>query len=214
MKIGYARVSTYEQNLDLQLDALTEASCDKIYQEKVSGMKKNRPELNKLQDQLRPGDTVIVWKLDRLGRSMKELLHIVGEWEKKEIAFVSITDKVTFDDSPFGKLIFHMMACLSQFERDIISARTKAGLASARKKGRIGGRKKGLTKQAQNTAAAAAALYQQDVAPVKDLAEQLGISVTTFYKYLKYMKVPTRDAPPINPTVNSTKQRKKAKGIA
>lgn len=195
MKIGYARVSTEEQQLETQVESLKDAGCKKIYREKISGTKKNRPELDKMLDTLRPGDTVIVWKLDRLGRSTKHLIEIVTKWREQEIAFMSISDGITFDDSPFGNMIFTVMAAFAQLERDLISERTKVALAHARKQGRIGGRRPGLSQDAKNKAAAAAELYRNDTLSISDICKQLGIARTTLYKYLRYKGV----------EVNSTK---------
>lgn len=205
MKIGYARVSTQDQSLEAQVEALKKAGCEKVYQEKISGTKKNRPELKKMMEHLRPGDTVMVYKLDRLGRSTIDLIKIVSNWQENDINFLSISDKITFDESPIGKVLFTLMAAFAQLERDLISERTKIALAHARKKGRVGGRKKGLTESAKIKAAAAAALYKKDQTPVTQLAKQLGISVTTFYSYLRHEGVQ------LNSTVNSSRIEKRPK---
>lgn len=187
MKIGYARVSTTDQNLELQLDALNNAGCDKIFKEKVSAVKK-RPELNRLFEQLRPGDVVYIYKLDRLGRSLKHLLNLVEELQQKKVALVSLSDKID-TSTPQGKLIFHIFSALAEFEKDLIRERTKAGLIAARARGRIGGRPKGLSPESQKTAIVAETLYKERKLSIKEIIQQLGIAKSTFYKYLKYRGV-------------------------
>lgn len=189
MKVGYARVSTVEQNLDAQVDALNETGCEIIFKEKISGTKKNRPELKRLMDHVRPGDTVVVYKLDRLGRSTVDLIKIVSGWQARGIKFLSLSDQITFDDSPIGKILFTLMAAFAQLERDLISERTKTALAHARKQGRVGGRKKGLSKQAKITAAAAAELYRNDNLSITQICTELGIARSTFYKYLRHQGI-------------------------
>ena len=139
MIIGYARVSTIEQDTALQLDNLQRSGCEKIYQESVSGISKTRPELDKCLDNLRSGDTLIVWRLDRLGRSLKDLVSIITDLELRNVGFRSITEAIDTTTSG-GKLVFHIFAALAEFERKLIQDRTKAGLAAARARGRKGGR--------------------------------------------------------------------------
>jgi len=139
MLIGYARVSTHDQNLDLQKDALEKAGCEKIHVEKASGKSSNRPELRKVMNYLREGDTLVVWRLDRLGRSMKHLVELVTQMDEKEIGFRSLTEAMDTSTSG-GKLIFHIFGALAEFERNLIQERTQAGLAAAKARGRIGGR--------------------------------------------------------------------------
>lgn len=158
MKIGYARVSTREQNLDMQAIALEEAGCQKIYEEKVSGVKADRPVLNNLIDQLRPNDVLVVWKLDRLGRSLKNLVELVQKLMENNIGLCSLNDPID-TTNPQGRLIFNIFASLAEFERDVIRERTQAGLSAARARGRRGGRPKGLAKAAEATACAAETLY-------------------------------------------------------
>lgn len=190
MKIGYARVSTEDQDLSLQIDALKQAGCEAIYQEKVSATKKNRPELQAMLKQLRKGDTVMVWRLDRLCRSVKDLIDIVSRFERDGINFVSITDNITCNDtSSTGKLVFHIFAAFAEFERNLISERTKAGLAAARKKGRKGGRPKGMTRAAKIKAAAAAELYRKDELSITEICKELDIARSTLYRYLRLHKV-------------------------
>jgi len=144
-RIGYARVSTDDQNLDLQCDAITKAGCSQIYEEKVSGKSAGtgRPELAQCLKALRVGGTLVVWRLDRLGRSLSDLVRIVGELEQRGVGFESITERIE-TDSAAGKLIFHVFASLAEFERNLIRERTRAGLDAARARGRLGGRKEEL----------------------------------------------------------------------
>lgn len=188
MNIGYARVSTQDQDLSLQLDALKAAGCKKIYQEKITGTKKERSQLNKLLEQLREGDVVVIWKLDRLARSLKDLVSLVNEIQEKSGALHSLNDQID-TTTPHGKFTFHVFAALAEFERDIISERTKAGLAAARARGRKGGRPKGLSQKAQHTAIIAEKLYQERELTVKEICEQLSISKGTLYNYLRYRGV-------------------------
>ena len=146
MKIGYARVSTQDQDLSLQLDGLIAAGCNHIYQEKATGIKKERPELQAMMSQLRDEDTVVIWKLDRLARSLKDLISLVNEIQEKGAALQSLNDHID-TATPHGKFTFHLFAALAEFERDIISERTKAGLAAARARGRTGGRPQGLSRK-------------------------------------------------------------------
>lgn len=184
MKIGYARVSTEEQNLDLQLDALTRAGCEKIFQEKVSGVKTHRVELSKLLAHLRAGDVLVIWKLDRLGRSLQHLVELTHELLEKEVGLQSLSDPIDTTTAQ-GRLVFNIFASLAQFERDLIRVRTMAGLARARARGRLGDRKKGLSAKAQKTALIAEALYKQRQLTVIDLCKQLSISKPTLYRYLR-----------------------------
>lgn len=188
MKIGYARVSTKDQSLDLQIDALKQAGCKKIFQEKKSGKNIERSELNSMMGQLREGDIVVVYKLDRLGRSMKDLVSLISTMEKKKVSFTSLQDNID-TTSATGKLVFHIFSSLAEFERDLISERTKAGLESARARGRKGGRPKGLSKEAEKTANAAVTLYRSKNFSIKEMCEQLGISKPTFYSYLRFKKI-------------------------
>jgi DNA invertase Pin-like site-specific DNA recombinase len=150
-------VSTQDQNLDLQLDDLTKAGCQRVFQEKVSSAKA-RPQLQKMLDILREGDTVIVWKLDRLGRSLKELFTLVDDFQRKGIGFRSLNDAIDTTTAQ-GRLVFNLFASLAEFERDMIRERTKAGLAAARARGRVGGRPKGLSAQAQAKARAVKTMH-------------------------------------------------------
>ena len=181
MKIGYARVSTRDQNLALQLDALTQAGCELIYQEKASGALAARVELDKLLLQVRPGDTVYIYKLDRLGRSLKHLLDLVADLQRRGIGLISLTDAIN-THSAQGRLVLNLFASLAEFERELIRERTLAGLAAARARGRVGGRKPGLSAEAQRTARAAELLYKARELSVDDMARSLRICKATFYK--------------------------------
>lgn len=185
MKIGYARVSTKDQNLDLQLDALRKAGCADtyIYKEEISGASKERPQLKKLLEQVREDDVVVIWKLDRLGRSLADLVHLVTEIQGKGAGLLSLQDSID-TTTPQGKLTFHLFAAIAEFERDLIRERTKAGLDSARARGRRGGRPSGLSKEGQIKAAAVVSLYGQKRS-VAEICATLSISKKTLYKYLR-----------------------------
>ena len=179
MLIGYARVSTIDQNLDLQLSALKEIGCEKCYQDQISGTKKNRPGLNMALEILRKDDTLVVWKLDRLGRTVTGLIDLVNQLHQKEIHFKSITDNVD-TSTPAGRFFFHVMASLAQMERELMTERTKAGLAAAKAKGRVGGRKRKMT---QSKIESAKKLLASGSLP-KDVALNLGVSVPTLYRWI------------------------------
>ncbi|MFZ0549136.1 MAG: recombinase family protein [Candidatus Promineifilaceae bacterium] len=188
MKIGYARVSTKDQDLSLQLDALKDAGCKKIYREQITGSTRERPELKKMLEQLRDGDVIVVWKLDRLARSLKDLVGLVNEMQGAGAELSSLNDQID-TATPHGKFTFHIFAALAEFERDIIRERTMAGLAAARARGRKGGRPKGLSKKAQHTAIIAERLYEEGELSIKEICEQLSISKMTLYNYLRYRGV-------------------------
>lgn len=180
MRFGYARVSTQDQNLDMQIDALKKAGCERIFEEKASGGKTDRPELTKLMDHLRAGDTLVIWKLDRLGRSLRHLIDLVEEFKNMGVELVSIQDRVD-TGTPAGKLTFSIFAALAEFERDIIRERTNAGLAAARARGKKGGRKKALDeKQVQMLRS----LSKDKTLSVGSICTQLGVSKATYYNYL------------------------------
>src|SRR5436309_1746217 len=138
-KIGYARVSTLEQDEALQRDALTSAGCERIFVDKASGKLEHRPALDAMREQLRAGDSVVVWRLDRLGRSLRNLIDLIKEFDSREVGFVTLTESID-TTTPGGRLIFHIFGALAEFERDLIRERTTAGLAAARARGRTGGR--------------------------------------------------------------------------
>lgn len=179
MLIGYARISTLDQNLELQLSALQEIGCEKIYQDQISGIKTNRPGLSTALEVLRKNDTLVVWKLDRLGRTVKGLIDLVNQLQQKEIHFKSITDNVD-TSTPAGRFFFHIMASLAQMERELMAERTKAGLAAAKAKGRVGGRKRKMT---QSKIESAKQLLSSGSLP-RDVAQNLGISVPTLYRWV------------------------------
>ncbi len=177
-RFGYARVSTLEQDEALQRDALTAARCDRIFIDKASGQLESRPALDALLGQLRPGDTVVVWRLDRLGRSLRHLMETVADLERKGVAFRSLTESID-TSTPGGKLVFHLFGALAEFERDLIRERTLAGLAAARARGRTGGRPTVWTPEKLRTARTMYEDGQQDVATI---ARVLGVSRASVYR--------------------------------
>ena len=180
MLVGYARVSTHDQNPELQLDALKKAGCEKVYIEKSSGAQRERPELKAALAYMRTGDTLVVWKLDRLARSIKQLIETVEDLEKREIGFRSLTETIDTTTSG-GRLVFHIFAGLAEFERAIIRERTRAGLESARSRGRLGGRPRAM--QADDIVAAKAMLRDPEIT-VEQVAEHLGVAPSTLYRHL------------------------------
>jgi len=184
MNIGYARVSTSDQNLDLQVSALKGAGCDRIYTEKKSAMKQ-RPILEEVLSYLREGDKLIIWKLDRLGRSLRHLLEIIEILKEREIILISLSDSLD-SSTPTGKFFLQISGAFAEFERNLIVERTKAGLVAARERGSVLGRRKGLSEQAQNIATASAKLYESQSMNVVDICKLFNISTATFYRYLKY----------------------------
>src|SRR5512132_2890523 len=181
MLIGYARVSTSDPTLDLQRDALQKAGCDRIFTDTASGAKAERVGLDEALSYVRPGDTLVVWKLDRLGRSLPHLIETITGLNNRKIGFRSITEAIDTTTSG-GKLVFHIFGALAEFERDIIRERTQAGLNAARARGRKGGRPKSLTgKKAQM----AKALYADKNNTVSEICKTLNISRATLYRYVK-----------------------------
>src|SRR5947209_13185067 len=178
MLIGYARVSTEDQHLDLQQDELEKAGCEKIFTDTVSGTKATRPGLTDALSHLRPGDTLVVWRLDRLGRSLRHLIDTVTDLQERGIGFKSLTESIDTTTSG-GKLVFHIFGALAEFEREIIRERTQAGLTAARARGRTGGRRKKLTKK---QAEMARELYKNRANTIDDICQTLGIGRTTFYR--------------------------------
>ncbi len=179
MLVGYARVSTKDQNLDLQTNSLKEHGCERLFEEKVSSIKKDRTELSRALDIMREGDTLVVWKLDRLGRSVKQLVAFVEELHNKGMQFKSISDGIDTSTTA-GKFFFHIMASLAEMERELIVDRTQAGLAAARLKGRKGGRPRKMTDRKIDSAKK---LLIEGFSPT-DVAEDLGISVPTLYRWI------------------------------
>jgi DNA invertase Pin-like site-specific DNA recombinase len=178
MRIGYARVSTDDQTLDLQRDALQRAKCRKIYEEHASGKTAMRPELEACLKSLRKGDTLVVWRLDRLGRSLGDLINLTTDLRSRGVDLESMTERIE-TGSPAGKLIFHVFASLAEFERNLIRERTMAGLRAARARGRNGGRPRKLrTKDIQ----AIKALMHAGELPVQDIADRFGVSRSTLYR--------------------------------
>jgi len=178
MLIGYARVSTLDQSLDLQLDALRKAGCERIFSETGTGAKSDRPQLSEALAFARQKDTLVVWKLDRLGRSVKHLIDTVNDLKERGIGFRSLQENLDTTTSS-GKLLFHVVGALAEFERDIIRERTNAGLLAARARGRLGGRPRVLnTKQIQM----AKALLQDRQNSINDVCMTLGVSRSTLYR--------------------------------
>ena len=182
MLIGYARVSTGDQTLNLQLDALTKAGCEKTFTDTLSGTKAERPGLQEALDFLRPGDTLVVWRLDRLGRSLRHLIETVTVLSARGIGFKSLTEQIDTTTSN-GKLVFHVFGALAEFERDLIQERTQAGLRAARARGRVGGRRKVLADPKK--LAMAQALYEDPNNAIDEICRTLRISRTTLYRYVK-----------------------------
>ena len=181
MLVGYARVSTQEQTLALQQDALAQAGCEKTFTDTVSGANAERPGLTEAFRFLRPGDTLVVWRLDRLGRSLKHLIETVRSLEAQGIGFKSLTEHIDTTTSG-GKLVFHIFGALAEFERDIIRERTQAGLDTARSRGRLGGRREILTPK---EIAMVKKLYADKTTPVKDICRSFHISRMTLWRYVK-----------------------------
>jgi len=179
-RIGYGRVSTSDQNPDSQRDALKRAGVDQIFLETFTGTKANRPELNKMKDQLRSGDTIVITRLDRLGRSTKDLLNLVSELQDQQVNLEVLEQSIN-TSTPEGKLFFTLVASFAEFEREIMRARTIDGLASARARGRVGGRKPAMS----SAKVATAKQMYSDSRPVKEIAEVLGVSRPTIYRALE-----------------------------
>jgi DNA invertase Pin-like site-specific DNA recombinase len=182
MLIGYARVSTQEQTLALQQDALTKAGCGKLFTDTISGAKSERPGLTEALDFLRPGDTLVVWRLDRLGRSLRHLIDTVTALSQRGIGFKSLTEQIDTTTSN-GKLVFHVFGALAEFERDLIRERTQAGLTAARARGRVGGRRKALPNP--RMVALAHRLYADKSNTIAEICRTLRISKATLYRYMK-----------------------------
>ena len=180
MRVGYARVSTHEQSLDLQLDELKKSGCEEIFTDKISGSVSERPGLDKIENYLRKGDTLVVWRLDRLGRSLNHLISYVSSLEEKGIGFHSITESINTETSS-GKFMFHVFGALSEFERNLIKERTRAGLEAARERGRQGGRP---TKLNAEQIELAKTLYSNKKHSIQSICKMVGVGKTTLYKYI------------------------------
>jgi DNA invertase Pin-like site-specific DNA recombinase len=180
--LGYARVSTADQNPDLQLDALKGIGCYRLFVDTASGALDERPELARVLDQLRPGDTLVVWKLDRLGRSLRHLIDTVAELQRREVGFRSLQEHID-TTSPGGKLVFHLFGALAEFERDLIRQRTLAGLAAARARGRAGGRPPSMT---PTKIALARQMYETQQHSLAEIAKTLGVSRASIYRHLEH----------------------------
>ncbi len=180
MLIGYTRVSTDDQNLDLQRDALRCVGCDKIYEDRKSGAAADRPGLSTALEVAREGDTLVVWRLDRLGRSLKDLIKLVEILEARSIAFRSLQESID-TSSNGGRLVFHLFGALAEFERNLIRERTNAGLAAARARGRVGGRRKQLDSEKRQLAVQ---LYVERKHTIVEICRLMGISKPTLYKYV------------------------------
>lgn len=188
MKIGYARVSTLDQKLDLQIDDLKKAGCQRIITDKLSGAAKDRPQLDRLLEDIRENDVLVVWKLDRIGRSLRHLVQVVDLLQSKGAGLQSLNDPIDTTTAS-GRLIFGVFASLAEFERELISERTRAGLQAARARGRLGGRPGGLSKEAERKAMVAETLHREGRLSVQEIAKELSISKTTLYKYLRHRGV-------------------------
>ena len=185
MKIGYARVSTGLQNLNLQEDRLNQYGCEKIFSDHISGAKSKRPGLDRAIEFARSGDTIVVWRLDRLGRNMEDLITLVNELNERGVSFHSLEENITMDkSSSTGQLLFHLFAAFAEFERNLILERSSAGRIASRARGRYGGRPEKLNKQDLNLLKT---LYDNGT-PIKTIAEQWQVSRTTIYRYLKKLE--------------------------
>ncbi|EZR31006.1 MULTISPECIES: recombinase family protein [Staphylococcaceae] len=185
MKIGYARVSTGLQNLNLQEDRLNAYGCEKIFSDHISGSKSKRPGLDKAIEFARSGDTIVVWRLDRLGRNMEDLITLVNELNERGVSFHSLEENITMDkSSSTGQLLFHLFAAFAEFERNLILERSSAGRIAARARGRYGGRPEKLSNQDLNLLKT---LYDNGT-PIKTIAEQWQVSRTTIYRYLNKLE--------------------------
>jgi DNA invertase Pin-like site-specific DNA recombinase len=180
MRVGYARVSTGEQTLDMQIDALEDEGCEKIYSEKISGAAKERPKLQECMEHLREGDTLVVWKLDRLGRSMQDLVEKVESLGDRGIDFVSLQQDID-TTSAQGKLVFHLMAAMAEFERNITRERTMAGLKAAKERGKTGGRPSALSEE---DITQIQALMRDDEVSTKDICDRFDIGTSTLYRHV------------------------------
>ncbi|HCT6260827.1 recombinase family protein [Klebsiella quasipneumoniae] len=178
MLIGYARVSTGDQNLDLQKNALVRAECEQIFEDTASGKNSRRPGLRRAIRRLKPGDSLVVWKLDRLGRSVRDLITLVSELQARGVNFRSLTDSID-TSTPAGRFFFHVMSALAEMERELIVERTLAGLAAAREQGRVGGRRRVMTEEVVERCRR----MLENGATRHQIADVIGVGVKTIYKY-------------------------------
>ncbi|APM69892.1 TPA: recombinase family protein [Klebsiella pneumoniae] len=178
MLIGYARVSTGDQNLDLQKNALVRAECEQIFEDTASGKNSRRPGLRRAIRRLKPGDSLVVWKLDRLGRSVRDLITLVSELQARGVNFRSLTDSID-TSTPAGRFFFHVMSALAEMERELIVERTRAGLAAAREQGRVGGRRRVMTEEVVERCRR----MLENGATRQQIADVIGVGVKTIYKY-------------------------------
>jgi len=184
MFVGYARVSTQDQNPYLQEDALRKAGCDRVFIEKAGGAKAARPQLTEALNYMRQGDTLVVWRLDRLGRSLKQLVGAINMFNENSIGFISLKENIDTTTTG-GKLVFHIFAALAEFERDVIRERTQAGLAAARARGRLGGRPRIMD---QKKVDLARSLYKEGKLTVEEICNMIHVSRATFYRYVRPVK--------------------------
>ncbi|MDV0911274.1 recombinase family protein [Klebsiella variicola] len=178
MLISYARVSTGDQNLDLQKNALVRAECEQIFEDTASGKNSRRPGLRRAIRRLKPGDSLVVWKLDRLGRSVRDLITLVSELQARGVNFRSLTDSID-TSTPAGRFFFHVMSALAEMERELIVERTRAGLAAAREQGRVGGRRRVMTEEVVERCRR----MLENGATRHQIADVIGVGVKTIYKY-------------------------------
>jgi DNA invertase Pin-like site-specific DNA recombinase len=207
MLVGYVRVSTVEQNNNLQKDALKKAGCKKIFSDSVSGVKAERPGLEAALDFMRKGDILVVWRLDRLGRSIQDLLSIVSRLELKETAFKSLTEAIDASTST-GRLIFHIFGAMAEFERNLIRERTCAGLMAARARGRVGGRPKKLN---ASKVELVKKLYKDRKHSIKQISEMVGISRSSIYNYIEVESPVKSKSKKVEAVVAKSKISKKKK---
>jgi DNA invertase Pin-like site-specific DNA recombinase len=187
MTVGYARISTTDQTLNLQKDALAQAGCEQLFTDTMSGAKAERPGLTEALAFMRSGDVLVVWKLDRLGRSLKNLIELLTKLDERGVGFRSLTESIDTTTSS-GKLIFHIFGALAEFERNLIRERTRAGLAAARARGRKGGRPRVAALSDAKKIALALSLYNDKNNSIKDICSTLKVARATFYRYIAQHK--------------------------
>ncbi|NQU38010.1 MAG: recombinase family protein [Actinobacteria bacterium] len=181
-KIGYCRVSTADQDPQLQLDALTDADCWRIYQDTATGTKADRPQWNRCLDDLRPGDTLVIWKIDRLGRNLRDLVDIVTTLQDRHVGVISLTNGIVDTTTAHGKLVFGMFALMSEYEAALIQERTRAGLAAARARGRKGGRKPKMTSDLVDQAQR---MYDSKRFTMAEIADRFDVTAMTIYRNIR-----------------------------